>query len=440
MAIGDEAQAAGLAIFRAEQDLRLGYENDNIRGDEIARVLRRVENETAPRVHATPPQWGTMPGFAGAEATRVGLVGIGDSKMGFNGNQGAPSGPGSFYAIEYGWGYLAQAMIRLRHRCTVAYKGIAGNHTSHMLARLDTDVLALKPRYVFVDGGTNDMRDGVPYVQIIANLQLMYERILATGATPIASTIMPAADATDDQKSIGNQVNSWLRTLARSLPGEIILADWAQLLTLGNGNPRPELFDAVGVHPNEAGSALLGEYLFGVLDPIIPKAEVLWSSGTKDASNLIQLNALLQGNNGSGFVPNGWTTGAASAAKVSRAPREDEWQQITTTPGTEQGINQYPWVGASIGAPMQGRIEFETDAAGWADGELTIRLMGLKTSGEKISEAYAVTSPAGRIPSGVLITPPFIVQPGTDSLTLSATKKGAGTVRWGRPEVRFLPL
>lgn len=36
MANGDAAAAAGLATFPATQDIRLGYDNDNIRGDELA--------------------------------------------------------------------------------------------------------------------------------------------------------------------------------------------------------------------------------------------------------------------------------------------------------------------------------------------------------------------------------------------------------------------
>lgn len=38
MANGDAAAAAGLATFPASQDLREGYDNDNIRGDELAAV------------------------------------------------------------------------------------------------------------------------------------------------------------------------------------------------------------------------------------------------------------------------------------------------------------------------------------------------------------------------------------------------------------------
>jgi hypothetical protein len=39
MANGDAAAAAGLTVFLSTQDLRLGYDNDNVRGDELAAHL-----------------------------------------------------------------------------------------------------------------------------------------------------------------------------------------------------------------------------------------------------------------------------------------------------------------------------------------------------------------------------------------------------------------
>lgn len=36
MATGDLAASAGLSVFPGTQDARLGYDNDNVRGDEIA--------------------------------------------------------------------------------------------------------------------------------------------------------------------------------------------------------------------------------------------------------------------------------------------------------------------------------------------------------------------------------------------------------------------
>jgi hypothetical protein len=42
MANGDAAAAAGLLVFPDTQDLKEGYDNDNIRGDEIAAVMVRT--------------------------------------------------------------------------------------------------------------------------------------------------------------------------------------------------------------------------------------------------------------------------------------------------------------------------------------------------------------------------------------------------------------
>ncbi|PYY57778.1 hypothetical protein DEJ17_09770 [Curtobacterium sp. MCSS17_011] len=43
MAIGDAAAAAGLATYTSTQDRRLGYQNDNQRGDELAAALARIK-------------------------------------------------------------------------------------------------------------------------------------------------------------------------------------------------------------------------------------------------------------------------------------------------------------------------------------------------------------------------------------------------------------
>jgi len=53
MANGDLAAAKGLAVFPGTQDRREGYDNDNIRGDEIAVLMDKV------RVQKTDP--GTVP-------------------------------------------------------------------------------------------------------------------------------------------------------------------------------------------------------------------------------------------------------------------------------------------------------------------------------------------------------------------------------------------
>ncbi len=48
MAVGDKAAAKGLAVYASTQDKRLGYNNDNQRGDELAdEIDARAAADTA---------------------------------------------------------------------------------------------------------------------------------------------------------------------------------------------------------------------------------------------------------------------------------------------------------------------------------------------------------------------------------------------------------
>jgi hypothetical protein len=62
MANGDKAAAAGLAVFAASQDARLGYDNDNVRGDELATHLTTG-------THAWSKITGTPASFPNADVT-----------------------------------------------------------------------------------------------------------------------------------------------------------------------------------------------------------------------------------------------------------------------------------------------------------------------------------------------------------------------------------
>lgn len=62
MAAGDDAAAAGLTVFPSSQNHQLGYQNDNVRGDDIAHEITRAKAaegalvpKTAFLVSATEP-------------------------------------------------------------------------------------------------------------------------------------------------------------------------------------------------------------------------------------------------------------------------------------------------------------------------------------------------------------------------------------------------
>lgn len=54
--IGDKAAAHGLAVWAATQDRRLGYQNDNQRGDELADLMDRVSTVEANAKTPSPVQ------------------------------------------------------------------------------------------------------------------------------------------------------------------------------------------------------------------------------------------------------------------------------------------------------------------------------------------------------------------------------------------------
>ena len=64
-------------------------------------------------------------------------------------------------------------------------RGLNGDLTSGMLLRFNTDVIALKPNYVIILGGTNDMGWSLPVDEIFSCLKTMYEKAVDNNVEPI---------------------------------------------------------------------------------------------------------------------------------------------------------------------------------------------------------------------------------------------------------------
>jgi acyl-CoA thioesterase-1 len=71
----------------------------------------------------------------------------------------------------------------------VSISGICGELTGEMVMRFRKDVLAHKPHYVVILGGTNDLGWNGPTHEIMRNLVKMYEQTLADGGVPVPVTV-----------------------------------------------------------------------------------------------------------------------------------------------------------------------------------------------------------------------------------------------------------
>ncbi len=140
-------------------------------------------------------------------------------------------------------------------------RGIAGHSSAHVLTRLGSDALALKPRVVHVLTGTNDVL-GVhgPATPAIwqATMRAIVDSARANGVTVILGTLPPLTknpfDSQHRPSAIIAEQNRWLRSLAQEKG--LILADYHAALTGAAGGYRAG-FTEDGIHPSSAGYAAI---------------------------------------------------------------------------------------------------------------------------------------------------------------------------------------
>ena len=71
----------------------------------------------------------------------------------------------------------------------VLVRGLNGELTGEMVMRLGRDVIPLRPNYVVILGGANDLGWEARPQEIMANLVAMYERARGAGIKPVAVTV-----------------------------------------------------------------------------------------------------------------------------------------------------------------------------------------------------------------------------------------------------------
>jgi lysophospholipase L1-like esterase len=106
--------------------------------------------------------------------------------------------------IETPYGSFLQE--RLGSAARVAVSGICGELTGEMVMRFREDVLAQRPEFVVVLGGTNDLGMNAQPAEIMRNLLKLYESASAAGVQPVAMTVPSIrigdlAEANDTEES-----------------------------------------------------------------------------------------------------------------------------------------------------------------------------------------------------------------------------------------------
>ena len=154
-------------------------------------------------------------------------------------------------SITQGLGKLAPHLFP---GLTIANRGIIGDTSFGVRARLREDVIALGPRAVVLLIGTNDLTGGAEPRVIAANIREIVKAITqALPACPvIVCLVMPRAASSGVPPEKVRALNNLIRGAARGR--NISLCDTFRIFTGPGGEPLPEEFPD-GLHPNTRGYA-----------------------------------------------------------------------------------------------------------------------------------------------------------------------------------------
>ena len=161
-------------------------------------------------------------------------------------------------------------------------RGISGQITSQMLARMKADVLDLKPTAMVVLAGTNDIGRGVTTETIKNNLSIIADLAVAHDIQPVFASILPVSDyhKKDDPNyertparppSTILEMNVWIRRMCDARG--FVHLDYFSKMVDSNGYLQAGLADD-GLHPNAEGYRVMTPLAHGAVDQALRAKKV----------------------------------------------------------------------------------------------------------------------------------------------------------------------
>jgi lysophospholipase L1-like esterase len=156
-------------------------------------------------------------------------------------------------------------------------RGISGQITDEMLARMKADVIDLKPRLVLVLGGINDIGRGIAAGAIENNLTMIADLAEAHHVQPMFASLLPVSDYHQDMNPQYArtahlppakilEVNGWLRSFCEQRHYPYV--DYYAALVDKSGFLGAELADD-GLHPNGRGYRLMAPLALTAIDSVV---------------------------------------------------------------------------------------------------------------------------------------------------------------------------
>ncbi|WP_166790644.1 MULTISPECIES: SGNH/GDSL hydrolase family protein [unclassified Cryobacterium] len=384
-----------------------------------------------------------------------GLALFGDS-ITFNGGRHAVN-PTTYKDI----GFWTWAQFLLGHAFTfLGNFGVSGEKTTPMLNRLN-DVVNVRPGWVHILMGTNDVNNGIDISVTIANLDYVLNYFETAGIRVILGTIPPQNTLTATGAMQHRRLNAWIRMQGHTRRSVVIVDYFAALVNPINGNYAGSGFLVQtndGTHPAAIGAYVMGKTLAAALRAVGINAPAELFSDEADTTNTL-LYGQFSGA-GVGAAPTGWTgstpTGSGTVAYskpartdiATQSPAARTWQQLLLAPSapgvatsmtlTNSNTRGGSW---SVGDTIAASIVAKATALDQAPATLT--QAGMSFSVQCLSSGFAVLARADDLywvpgvagygnhtlddRQGVFMTPPVVIPANTVYVQVQITIGGGGT-------------
>jgi lysophospholipase L1-like esterase len=155
-------------------------------------------------------------------------------------------------------------------------RGISGQTTPQMLARIYPDVIDLKPAALIILAGTNDIaRNTGPesLTMIEENFQAMTDLAQAHGIKVILCLLTPVSDYTEHKQTEHRppadilKLNDWLKDYASRVHAQV--ADY-YAATVDDKGMLKSGYSNDGLHPNDKGYALMAPAAEAAIEKAVP--------------------------------------------------------------------------------------------------------------------------------------------------------------------------
>ncbi len=149
-------------------------------------------------------------------------------------------------------------MMKRHPHWRVLNRGVNGERSDQILRRFKKDLPAIKPQWVIVLGGVNDLYQGVPIEWVKKNLQAIFDLALKERVRVMACTILPYNTASARIEERRQEVNDWIRSYAEQRG--LGFCDTAKVVE-DPSRPGRLLGSPDGLHPDVEGYRRMAEAL-----------------------------------------------------------------------------------------------------------------------------------------------------------------------------------